>query len=123
MESCLELMSDHTPILITIFTHVLGKPKKPSLHSKKKTDWNCFRETLDEHLTLTIPLKAEIDTEAVENINKPVQKAAWQATRDCNDQTYIEESPITIQWKLAEKRKACKSWQLTRAPQGKQRYN
>jgi len=107
-----------------LFTHVLGKPKKPSLYSKKKTDWNCFRETLDEQLTLTIPLKTEIEIEeAVENITKAIQKAAWQATPDSNDQTYIEEPPITIQWKLAEKRKACKSWQLTRAPQDKQRYN
>jgi len=34
--SCLELMSDHTSILITVFTHALGKPKKPSLYSQKK---------------------------------------------------------------------------------------
>jgi hypothetical protein len=51
--SCLELTSVHTPILITVFTHVLGKPKKPSLYPKK-TDWNCFRETLDGQLPLTI---------------------------------------------------------------------
>jgi len=69
-------------------------------------------------LTLTIPLKAEIDIEeAVENITKAIQKAAWQATPDCNDQTYIEEPPIIIHSKLAEKRKVRKSWQLTRAPQ------
>jgi hypothetical protein len=36
VESCLELTSDHTPILITVFTHILGKSKKPSLYSKKK---------------------------------------------------------------------------------------
>jgi hypothetical protein len=33
--SCLELTSDRTPILIRVFTHALGKPKKPSLYSKK----------------------------------------------------------------------------------------
>jgi len=105
---CLELTSDHTPILITVFTHALGKPKKPSLYSKT-TDWNCFRETLDEQLTLTIPLKTEIDIdEAVENITKAIQNAAWQAIPDSNDQTYTEESPITIQQKLADKRKARK---------------
>jgi hypothetical protein len=37
--------SDHTPIPIIIFTHIPGKSKKPSLYSKK-TDWNCFRETM-----------------------------------------------------------------------------
>jgi len=96
-----------------MFTHVLGKPKEPSLYSKK-TDWNCFRETLYEYLTLTIPLKTEIDIEeAVENITKSIQKAA---TLDSKDQTYTEKPPITIQWKLAEKRKARNTWQLTRAP-------
>jgi hypothetical protein len=50
-----------------VFTHILGKPKELSLYSKK-TDWNYFRETLDEQITLTIPLKVEIDIEeAVEN--------------------------------------------------------
>ena len=33
--SCLDLTSDHTPILITMYTHTLGKPKKPSLYSQK----------------------------------------------------------------------------------------
>ena len=121
--SCLELTSIHTPILITVFTHALGKPEKPSLYSKK-TDWNCFRETLDEQLTLTTPLKTEIDIEeAVENITKAIQNAAWQATPDSNDQTHREESPITIKQKLAYKRKARKRWQLIRAPQDKQCYN
>jgi hypothetical protein len=56
VESCLELTSDRTPILITMFTHILGKSKKPSLYSKN-TDWNCFREDVDEQITLKIPLK------------------------------------------------------------------
>jgi len=37
VESCLELPSDHTPILVTVFAHILGKSKKPSLYSKKLT--------------------------------------------------------------------------------------
>jgi hypothetical protein len=48
---------------------------------KKKTDGNCFRETLDELITLEIPLQTDIDMEeAVENITKAIQKAACQAT-------------------------------------------
>jgi hypothetical protein len=82
---------------------------KETVVIQKKTDWNCFRETLDEQITLAIPLKTEIDTEeTVENITKAIQKAAWQATPDSNDQTYTEESPILIKQKLAEKRKARK---------------
>jgi len=40
---------------------------------------------LDELIALEIPLKTEIDIEeAVENITKAIQKAAWQATPDRN---------------------------------------
>jgi hypothetical protein len=63
-------------------THIPRKSKKPSLYSKK-TGWNCFRETLNVLITLEIPPKTEIDIEeAVENITKAIQKAAWQATPD-----------------------------------------
>jgi hypothetical protein len=55
-ESSLELTSDHTPILITMFTHILGKSNKPFLYSKH-TNWNCFKETVDEQITLEMPLK------------------------------------------------------------------
>jgi len=42
--------------------------------------------TLDELITLEIPLKTEIDIEeAVENITKAIQKAAWQETPDRNE--------------------------------------
>jgi len=37
--------------------------------------------------------------------------------------TCMEEYPIIIKEKLTEKRKARKRWQLTRAPQDRQRYN
>ena len=121
--SCLELTSDHTPILITMHANVIGQPTKPSLYSKR-TDWNYFREILDNQLTLTVPLKTKIDIEeAVINITTAIQNAAWQATPDRNNQTYMEESPIIIHQKIAAKRKARKRWQLTRAPQDKQYYN
>ena len=55
VESCLDLTSVHIPILISMFNHIPGKLKKPSLCSKK-TDWNCFRENLDALITLEIPL-------------------------------------------------------------------
>jgi hypothetical protein len=122
VESCLELKSDHTPILVTMFTHVLGKPNKPSLYNKH-TDWNCFRKTLDAKINLEITLKTELDiVEAVANLTNAIQKAAWQATP--NNQEHIhDERPTLVKQTLAEKRKARKRWQLTRAPHDKQRYN
>ena len=72
---------------------------------------------------MQIPLKIEIDIEeAVENITKTIQKAAWEATPDRNEQYSKEERPIIIKQKNSRE-KAHKSWQLTRASQNKQRYN
>ena len=91
-----------------MFIHVPGKSKKPSLHSKK-TDWNCFRETLDELITFEISLKTEIPIEeAVENITKGIQKAAWQATPDRNEQNSKEERPIIVKQKVAGKERPVK---------------
>jgi hypothetical protein len=99
--------------LINIFAHIPGKSKKPSLYSKK-TEWNCFRVTLDELITLEIALKTEIDIEeAAGNITKAIKKAAWQATPDRNEQNSKEERPIIVKQKIVEK-KARKRWQLTR---------
>jgi len=78
-----------------MFTDIPGKSKKPSLYSNK-TEWNCFRETLDKLIALEIPLKTEIDIELVENITKATQKAAWQATPNTNEQNSKEERPIIV---------------------------
>ena len=84
---------------------------------------NYFRETLDELITLEIPLKTERDIEeAVENGNKAIQKAAWQTTPDKHEQNLKEEQPIIVKQKIEDKRKACKRWKLQRVPQDKQRY-
>jgi hypothetical protein len=91
-----------------MFNQTPGKSKRPFLYSKK-TDWNCFIETLDEPVTLKIPIKTEIDIEeAVENITKAIKKAAWQATPDKNEQNSKEERPKIVKQKIAEKRKARK---------------
>jgi hypothetical protein len=91
LELCLDLASDPTQILINMFTPIPGTSKKRSLYSNK-TDWNCFRETLGEQITLEIPLKTEIDIEeSVENITEAIQNAAWQATPGRNEQNSKEE--------------------------------
>jgi len=46
---------------------------------------------------LEIPLKTETDIEeAVENITKAIQKAAWKTTPNRNEQNSKEESPKTV---------------------------
>jgi len=63
-----------------MYTHVLSISQKPLLYTNH-TDWDAFRETLDERISLAIPLKTPLDIEgAVENLTVAIQQAAWQAT-------------------------------------------
>ena len=108
VESSLELTSDHTPILITMFAHIQGKPKKPSLYTNRK-NWNYFREIPDTSITLEIPLKTETDIEAaVQDLTKAIQQAAWQATSDSKDDRLQQKCPLIVRQKITEKRRARK---------------
>ncbi|PNF19341.1 putative RNA-directed DNA polymerase from transposon X-element [Cryptotermes secundus] len=123
VESSLDLTSDHTPIIVTMYAQILEKPKEPSLHSKN-TNWNLFRETLDKIVTLETPLKTEADIDdEVERLTKAIQLAAWQATPDRNDKGIKKNSPIIVKQKIAEKRRARKRWQTTRTESDKSIYN
>jgi endonuclease/exonuclease/phosphatase family metal-dependent hydrolase len=120
--SCLELTSDHTPILITIFTSPIGKPKKPSL-SSNKTNWNIFRLSLDNILPSDMPLKSTTDIEeAVTILTQAIQKAAWTSTPDRDDTHITKKSPVILQETLKQKRRARKRWQTTRSPADLQKY-
>jgi hypothetical protein len=80
VESCLDLTSDHTPIFVSMFTHILCKQKRPSLYNRH-TDWDCFREMLNAQINLQVPLKTEVDIEeAAANLTNAIQQVAWQAT-------------------------------------------
>ena len=123
IESCLELSSDHTPILVTLHTSFLRHPKKPTL-SNKNTDWEIFRELIEKQINLQIPLKTKTDLEdAVYSLTTTIQQAACQATPPLRTQRPQHDNPVTVKHILREKRAARKTWQHSRAPRGKQTYN
>ena len=78
VKACLDLTSDHTPILIhNVYVYSYTRKNKETVPIQQKDRMNYFRQTLDELITLEIPLKTERDIEeAVENGNKAIQKAA-----------------------------------------------
>jgi hypothetical protein len=64
-KSCLELSSDHSPVLVTLST----KAPQPKL-CKRKIDWYAFRHLLNERLQLNVYLKTDSDFEAaIKNFN------------------------------------------------------
>jgi hypothetical protein len=61
--SCFDLFSDHSPILITPTADALNHENELNL-SDRHTNWDDFRRLVKEKLTLNIPLKTEEDIEA-----------------------------------------------------------
>jgi hypothetical protein len=106
-----------------MYIHVLSISQKPSLYTNH-TDWDAFRETLEERLNLAIPLQTPLDIEdAVETLTFAIQQAACQATPPSRERRNLYDCPATVKRKLQEKRKARKSWQITSAPEEKLHYN
>jgi endonuclease/exonuclease/phosphatase (EEP) superfamily protein YafD len=46
VESCFDLSSDHSPVLITLTSHALNQEKQPSL-SNSHTNWDDFRHLIN----------------------------------------------------------------------------
>lgn len=123
IESCLDLSSDHTPIILYIFLEIVKNVKRPTLTSKK-TNWDLFRKKLDDLIPSDVPLKTDNDIEnAVQTLTTCIQQAAWYATPDALETHINEELPITIKQKIMEKRKIRKQWQRTRCETNKTKLN
>lgn len=97
VDGSLDLSSDHSPLFATLRSTVVYK-KQPLRLFNKATDWNAFRATVNEDLSLKIPLKT------------PVQN------RTCNH-------PLQIKRKIAEKRTLRRIWQQSRNPRDKTNLN
>jgi hypothetical protein len=59
IESNYELSSDHTPVIATLITLVINKPKKPTLITNA-TNWNLFRTYIEDHINMNMQIK-EVD--------------------------------------------------------------
>lgn len=122
-ESCLDLSSDHSPIILSIHSQTVKKEIQPSLFNKK-TNWHLFREKLDTLIDLKLPLKTEDDIDnAVNDLTKHIQNAAWYATPDITTERENKSLPPTVKELIAKKRLTRKQWQHTRSPEHKQRLN
>lgn len=73
------------------------KYKQPTLH-RRNTDWNLFREKLDEAVSLIIPLKN----------NNELEEAVWPATPEFTRMKMKENISYTMIQKIVEKRQICK---------------
>lgn len=123
IESCLDLSSDHSPVLLTVSTQCQQITRPPSL-CNKMTNWEMFRINLTKELNLNLPLKTEGDIdEATEHIIKTIQHAAWSSTPAQTEHTYKINQHEKINKAIAIKRKLRRNWQNNRTPQNKTKLN
>jgi len=122
-KSCLDLSSDHSPVIVQISTRILNKTKSQNLYNKK-TDWNQYRSILNERINLNVPLKTEENLEhAIKTLNENIQEAAKFATPNMKSINSDVIYPIEIKNMIVNKRKLRKRWQITRCPMDKQILN
>jgi hypothetical protein len=65
-KSCFHLLSDHSPVLVTLTAHALSQEKQQSSYNRH-TISDDFRLLANERLTSKVSLKTEEDIEAAAN--------------------------------------------------------
>ena len=80
IEESHDLNSDHSPILQTLRENIIQKENNPVLVNRR-TDWESFRQSLEEKINLMVPLRNEeqLDRE-VEIFLVDIQQSAWENT-------------------------------------------
>ena len=121
-DSCYDLSSDHSPIILHLEKDIKRNAPPCYLHNSK-TDWLLFQNFVEDTIDTNVILKTEDDIiAAVEHFNTCVQNAAWNSTpqiRKNNSSIF----PTNITDLISAKRKARKKWQQTRFPLDKKHFN
>lgn len=114
--SCLDLSSDHSAIILTVSTGPIVRGKAPYL-CNKWTNWNVFQEELNNQLHPKISLKTEFELDiAVKYFTETIQSAAWKSTPEIKKLPVINNVPQHVSILVKEKRKLRNKWQKTRNP-------
>ncbi|KAF0718979.1 Uncharacterized protein FWK35_00025419 [Aphis craccivora] len=119
----LELCSDHTLVLISLDIQPPLRPRQACL-TDGITDWNKFREIIEQNINLKIRLKCPNELEnAVQHFTEIIQTAAWSSTikKPWKAQNSFP-IPTRVHELIAKKRPARSLWQRTRLPSDRQSF-
>ncbi|CAK1547668.1 unnamed protein product [Leptosia nina] len=123
VESCLDGFSDHTPLICALSSTVIWKEPRQTLYNQK-TDWEAFRDYIEENVNLCIRLKSEEDIEdTTQYTTNIIQKAAWLSTPYLNSKIQKNDICLEIKELIAVKRRLRRSWQSYRNRQDKKALN
>jgi hypothetical protein len=124
-KSCHDSISDHTPVLLTI-SSMLIECERPATLYTKHTDWDRFRDYLNENIELKIALKSPNDIEkAAKYITELIQLGCWLNTPKSENQETkrYNKFPLEIKNTLLEKRRLRRVWHQSRLETDKTAWN
>ena len=123
-ENIEDLSSDHLPVILTISSTVIKKTPKSGL-TNKSTDWEAFRQKLDDQIDLKVRLKmkSELDQQADEFVQLIRQIATSCTIQPKPRPTECQTYPREVCQLVLERRRARRTWQRTRNPADKTIFN
>jgi hypothetical protein len=87
-------------------------------------NWEKFKPTLESKTNLKISLKSTNDIdEAVNLLTKSIKQSAWSSSTPTPHINYNGNLPTHVRILITEKRKAPPTWQATKYPSGKHKFN
>lgn len=123
VESCLDGSSDHTAVICTLSTTVIYREPRETLYNSR-TDWEAFREYINENASLKISLKTEEEVEnATCRLTNLIQTAAWLSTPCVKSTPQNKNYPLEVRNKIAEKRRLRRKWHASRNVHDKRSLN
>jgi hypothetical protein len=103
--------------------HISNRNPTPRLHSSK-TNWDIYRQIIQDKVNLSINLKEREDIELeTNNLLNLLQHAAKEAIPNIDPQRPTNNIPSEIKKLVAEKRKARSIWQRTHTSHSRRKYN
>ncbi|KAL7290805.1 hypothetical protein TKK_0015548 [Trichogramma kaykai] len=123
MQSCADLSSDHSPIIIHMSKEFLTK-KSQRLLFNRNTDWSIFKHQMDDKLGCNVRLKSNSDLDdAIKGLYNCIFDALDIATPTFKDKPKLIYLPKQIEQQIREKRRLRRVWQKTRTPADKYHFN
>ncbi|KAG7296733.1 hypothetical protein JYU34_020641 [Plutella xylostella] len=123
-ESSLDGSSNHTPVILTLNTPITNRKFAERLYNEK-TDWDGFRNYIEENINLKMKLKNSDDIEvATRYITNLIQNACWRFTH-FTERVHKQSKNLSalIKNMILEKRRLRRIWHNSRHPDDKTAFN
>lgn len=122
VDECVDLSSDHSPIILTLSEQIIQRPHNPVLVNKN-TDWDKFKVDINQYINLHDVLEspADVDRE-LELLVYNIQTVAWENTPEIVRKLKGLNYPREVITLIKKKRRARRKWQQTRIPAHKAKW-